>query len=734
MRIFYFTATRYYAAAQCAGATRGAGKRWTNAALRALLLLVLVGLATPAAANTPSTIRISGVLRGAGGEPVVDGGYGITFSLYNKAVDGKVVWKEGPLLVQVSGGVFGHSLGTKVALTAELLVGLQPGWLGVQVGADPELPRQTLHSVTYALQAATADKLSCSGCVGTSALAPASITADKLAFSYAASKTKGGPATDLACTGCVGVAELSFDGDVDLGGNGLKAKNIAADVVTAGAVSAVSYTGDGSKLTGLKVASGSCSKPGEVVKGIGPDGSLVCTVASALPADGISAVSNNLIFNTFTDEVASAKTPLGIKDNDPIGMSDTIDVPSVGKARKLTVKVALTNSDVGKLVVSLYDPKNVEHMLSNKAGNGVTLTASWTEQSKLTKGGLGAWVGKDPKGKWRLKVIDSAFTNNKLDGELKSWSLAIETLSASEIEVKGQLKFRFNNRAAHPMACDADHSGQVYLNTKQHALMVCETGAWRPIYLANNGDSPKTAGKSCLDLLQNGVKVSGSYWIQPAGQAFLAACDMVTAGGGWTRLVEVDPVKSGSCPVGWLFNANPKVCKRTAGASGCRSASFSSFGLSYKDVRGRAAGYQWGSMDGFHGNDIDGAYVDGLSLTYGAPRQHLWTYAVGLFDHANGDVNKCPCNGGSAPGVGDGQYFCESGNASSSWQSIWYSADVLWDGKACVAGSCCKTAGQPWFQRTLAADTSSAIEARLCSDQETTNEDVGISSLEVWVR
>ena len=39
---------------------------------------------------------------------------------------------------------------------------------------------------------------------------------------------------------------------------------------------------------------------------------------------------------------------------------------------------------------------------------------------------------------------------------------------------------------------------------------------------------------------------------------------------------------------------------------------------------------------------IDGNYIDGLSITYGNPRQHIWTYATGAFD--NGEI-RCPCDG-----------------------------------------------------------------------------------------
>ena len=56
--------------------------------------------------------------------------------------------------------------------------------------------------------------------------------------------------------------------------------------------------------------------------------------------------------------------------------------------------------------------------------------------------------------------------------------------------------------------------------------------------------------------------------------------------------------------------------------------------------------YQFGSPNAFwlsgHSlQTIDGAYVDGVSLTYGNPRQHIWTFAAAL-DEREGSWS-CPC-------------------------------------------------------------------------------------------
>ena len=83
----------------------------------------------------------------------------------------------------------------------------------------------------------------------------------------------------------------------------------------------------------------------------------------------------------------------------------------------------------------------------------------------------------------------------------------------------------------------------------------------------------------------------------------------------------------------------------------CSSTTFSTNGTSYQRVCGRARGYQKGwsvAFNRYHqaGQTIDGYYVDGLSITHGNPRQHIWTFANGLYDNRS-TSNNCPCAPGS---------------------------------------------------------------------------------------
>jgi len=253
------------------------------------------------------------------------------------------------------------------------------------------------------------------------------------------------------------------------------------------------------------------------------------------------------------------------------------------------------------------------------------------------------------------------------------------------------------------------------------------------------------SGTSCADIHDLFPALSsGTYTIDPDGvggnNPVAVYCDMEADGGGWTRVADVNANK-GLCPGEWVYTNIPKVCFRLEGNQGCKSALFNTFGLTYGEVRGYVKAYQFNSMDAFHMYsqfDIDGPYVDGISVTYGTnPRNHIWTYAVGVSQDGNFPDYNCPCAkyaGGGPPAFVGADYYCESGNAGD-WENEWYTGDVLFDGKACPDGnSCCKPPDLPWFQKQLPAPQATDVEARLCSDQESTNEDVGVFRMELFVR
>ena len=218
----------------------------------------------------------------------------------------------------------------------------------------------------------------------------------------------------------------------------------------------------------------------------------------------------------------------------------------------------------------------------------------------------------------------------------------------------------------------------------------------------------------------------------------LTRCGNITAG--WTRVAHFNMTSpEGTCPSPLEVVASPRSCSR-AGGAGCSSVYYSTSGIPYTHVCGRAIGYQHATADAFGAYSghfgIDTPYVDGLSITYDTPRRHLWTYAVGVSESIPiGDWN-CPCAADSArhpPSFVQDHYYCESGNEGER-ESQWYPDDPLWDGEGCPAGNtCCDPPNLPWFNRQIEQPSTADIELRLCQDESSGNEDASVELFELYV-
>ena len=240
------------------------------------------------------------------------------------------------------------------------------------------------------------------------------------------------------------------------------------------------------------------------------------------------------------------------------------------------------------------------------------------------------------------------------------------------------------------------------------------TSSGRPCSL---GLSSYIPAMSCREILQcNPSARSGYYWLKSTSsdsqEVYCAMdttyCDIT---GGWMRLAYFNMTEPGaSCPTSLRQIDTPaKLCGRLT-APGCSGITFPTDGIRYSKVCGQARGYQYYSISAFGdtSNNIDTAYVEGVSITYGSPRQHLWTYAVGLSDDANldGGIHNCPCavHPGRDPPMFVGQdYYCESGITGQHQDNQRIALeDPLWDGDGCGPdNSCCNQTGLPWFYRTL---------------------------------
>ena len=254
---------------------------------------------------------------------------------------------------------------------------------------------------------------------------------------------------------------------------------------------------------------------------------------------------------------------------------------------------------------------------------------------------------------------------------------------------------------------------------------------------------------SCKHLQEQQPSSPSGYYILagPTG-TYSTYCNMGTlcgSGGGWTRLAYLDMSDATqNCPSGFgLYQSGGvRACGRHNSGAGCVSVQFPSNSISYSQICGRVTGYQYYSTDAFHGpSDLNSYYVDGVSITRGSPRQHVWTLANGLTDSYNNNPQWiCPCSTGSiqtVPSFVGNHYFCESGNHAITWTNTLYTSDPLWDGQGCgsLEATCCAASGIPWFHRDYGSTTTTDyIELRVCSNQANTNEDTPVSFYEIYVK
>ena len=258
---------------------------------------------------------------------------------------------------------------------------------------------------------------------------------------------------------------------------------------------------------------------------------------------------------------------------------------------------------------------------------------------------------------------------------------------------------------------------------------------------------------SCKEIKERQpLSPSGVYLLSNTSSTYTAYCnmeDLCDSADGWTRLAYLNMTDSTvNCPSGLRLyqSGGVRACGRPVTSSGsCVSVQFLSHGISYSQVCGRVTGYQYSSPDavddarGSNHDNLNSYYVDGVSITSGSPRQHIWTLMAANYEQFRNGPHVCPCATGSTQSVqsfvGD-HYFCESGIADTTYHEQLYTSDPLWDGQGCDFREtpCCNAPGIPWFHRDYGnTTTSDYIELRVCGDEGTDNEDNPISYYEIYV-
>jgi hypothetical protein len=285
---------------------------------------------------------------------------------------------------------------------------------------------------------------------------------------------------------------------------------------------------------------------------------------------------------------------------------------------------------------------------------------------------------------------------------------------------------------------------------------------------ATGDGSRENPGDSCKSIKNAYPSFeSRTYWLRGINGPVEVHCDMgsnVCGGqsGGWMRIADVDMTQSEDCPspLDKIVVGGKALCGTINKNPGCFSSTyFVTHGIQYTRICGRIRGYQEGSTDAFgtpivakngkRGVSIHHAYVDGISLTHGYTREHIWTFASALNDLSEGfTFAQCPCvrpfdKNARQPQVPDfvkKNLFCDTANQNPGKEripkgDIVFMRNPLWDGKGCSPqNGCCNQAGLPWFSRSFESPTCDDVEMRVCNDEGTKNENVLIDQIELYVQ
>lgn len=195
---------------------------------------------------------------------------------------------------------------------------------------------------------------------------------------------------------------------------------------------------------------------------------------------------------------------------------------------------------------------------------------------------------------------------------------------------------------------------------------------------------------------------------------------------GWRQVADLNMTRSSEqCPPPWIEASHmPRACRSSIDNGGCEGVFFQNE-ESYSYICGLAVGYAIHTTDAFYAgtrgyDNIDSPYLDGVSITHGSPRQHIWSLAA---DYGTGF--RCPCDNQISPlprpFVGD-NYFCDTNYNGA-----------LWDAMDCQS-ACCTFNSPPFFNVSLPTPTSDAIEVRICTDQHRGDESVYIGVLQLFVQ
>ncbi len=179
----------------------------------------------------------------------------------------------------------------------------------------------------------------------------------------------------------------------------------------------------------------------------------------------------------------------------------------------------------------------------------------------------------------------------------------------------------------------------------------------------------------------------------------------------WTEIVNFDVANSShNCPSPWTTVTSPS---RLCTASSCNDSLVINVPTTYSQIRGQIIGSVIGLCDAFtqffnSNPSIEEGYLDGVSITHGHPRQHVWSFGAGrLVLVTQGDVRVIILTLTLQDILRP-----LSGTTISATDCI-----TGYYGMARTVSACCTFNSPPWFNVTLPTSTSNDIEVRICIDE-----------------